>query len=148
MTRIVDELELHAVSVPRGTTFAFAAERLASSGVAMLAVVDESARVVGLFGAGQVLAGILPRYVLDLHHTAFVPDDPGIVSARTAAVRDEPVERHVARAVTIERDASALHVGEVFLHCGLPAIAVVDRTRFSAILERAEFARALMRRCE
>jgi len=37
-----------------------------------------------------------------------------------------------------------VHIGEVFLHCRRPAIAVVDGGRFVGMLDRAAFARAMI----
>jgi CBS-domain-containing membrane protein len=146
MKTILGDVTLSEVSVPRGTTFAEAADVLVSARAAMIAVVDERQRVVGLFGAEQALAGVLPGYLGDLRHTAFTKDDAALLAEAAAAVRDEPVERHAAEPVSVRVDASALHVGGVFLHTDLPALAVVENDRFVGMLDQAEFARAMLRR--
>ena len=146
MKTILGDIALCEDSVPLGTSFAEAAEMLVSSRGSVIAVVDEKERVVGLFGAEEALAGVLPGYVGDLHHTAFATDDPNVFAEKAAAVREEPVERHAAEPVTVTADTSALHVGGVFLHTELPAIAVVEEGRFVGMLEQADFARAMLRR--
>lgn len=143
MTRVLDEIELDRAAVAAGATFGEAARVLRESGATMVAVVDDAERVVGLFGAEEALRGLLPGYLRDLHHTAFARDDARLLGERARTVRDEPVERHCAKPVTVESDSSGLHVGEVFLHCRLPAVAVVARGRFVGILDRGDFARAL-----
>ena len=146
MKTILGDITLCEDSVPVGTSFAEAAEVLVASRGSVIAVIDEKERVVGLFGAEEALAGVLPGYVGDLHHTAFATDDANVFAQKAAAVRGEPVERHAADPVTVRVDTSALHVGGVFLHTELPAVAVVEEGRFVGMLEQADFARAMLRR--
>ena len=146
MRTILDDIALDDVSVSRDTTFADAAELLVESRAAMLAVLDEDRRVVGLFGAEQAVAGVLPGYLGELQHTAFTSEDSDLLAETAAAIRNEPVEKHAAEPVTVAIDASALHVGEVFLHTDHPAVAVVEEGRFVGMLDEAEFARAMLRR--
>jgi CBS domain-containing protein len=146
MKTILGDITLCEDSVPRGTSFAEAAEVLVASKGSVLAVVDEDERVIGLFGAEQALAGVLPGYVGDLHHTAFATDDANVLAEKALAVRNEPVEKHAADPVTVTIDTSALHVGGVFLHTELPAVAVIEDGRFVGMLEQADFARAMLRR--
>ncbi len=147
MTRtILAEIELSQAAVPVGATFAEAAAALEATSAAMVAVLDAERRVVGLFGAEHALRGLLPGYLGDLRHTAFARDDADLLADRAEAVRAEPVERHCAKAVTVDAEASAIHAGEIFLHCGLPAVAVVARRAFVGVLDRGDLARALLRR--
>ena len=146
MKTILGDVTLSDVCVSRDTTFAEAADALVSSPAAMIAVVDEKHRVVGLFGAEQALAGVLPGYLGELRHTAFTKDDATLLAETAAAVRRQPVERHAVDPVTVSIDASALHVGGVFLHTDLPAVAVLENDRFVGMLDQAEFARAMLRR--
>lgn len=146
MTRTLAETDLLDAFVPRAAPFAGAVSILVTTGAPMVAVLDDERNVVGLFGAEQALRGVLPRYVGELHHTAFAPDDAALLAERAAAVRDEPVERHAVRPVTVASDSSAIHVGEVFLHCRLPAVAVVEHGRFVGMLARDAFVRSLAKR--
>jgi CBS domain-containing protein len=141
---ILDRIRLVRASVPRDATYGEAVAVLASSEQAAIAVLDADGGVAGLFGPDEALRGCLPRYLGELHHTAFAPDDPGLLAEAAARATDEPVERHMGKPVTVDRDASALHVGEVFLHSRLPAIAVVEKGRFAGMLDRATFARAMI----
>ncbi|MBD0290636.1 MAG: CBS domain-containing protein [Thermoleophilia bacterium] len=146
MTRILREIQLSEAAVRVGASFAEAAAALESTAAAMVAILDEEDKVVGLFGAEHALRGLLPRYLGELRHTAFARDDADLLAGRAEAVRAEPVERHCAKAVTVDADASAIHVGEIFLHCGLPGVAVVEKGRFVGVLDRGDLARALLRR--
>ena len=146
MPRILDDIELVDASVSRGATFGRAVEVLGSSGAAMVAVLDEERRVAGLFGAAEALRGCLPSYVGHLHHTSFSRDDVEIILERAREVQAEPVERYAVRPVSVDRGAGGLHIGELFLHSGLPAVAVVEDRRFAGILDRVAFARALVAR--
>lgn len=141
---ILGRIRLVEASVSREATYGDAVALLASSGQTAIAVVDADQRIVGLFGAEQALRGCLPPYLEELHHTAFAPDDLDLLAELAARVRDEPVELHMVKPVTVDRATSALHVGEVFLHCRLPAVAVVENGRFVGMLDRAAFARAVV----
>jgi CBS domain-containing protein len=143
-TGLLHTIPLAETAISPTTTFGEAAELLDSSGAPALALVDDTRRVVGLFGPEEALRSLLPRYLEELRHTAFAREDRGILAEQAARVRDEPVERHAAEPVTVERGTSALHVGEVFLHSGLPAIAVVEQERFVGVLARRDLVAALV----
>ena len=138
------EIGLVRAAVPRAATFADAAEVLSESGVAMIAVVDEREEVVGMFGGEELLRGLFPRYLDELRHTAFARDDIAGLLRRANEAQAEPVERYMRDAVTVEADASATHVAERFLHCGLPTLAVVRERRFEGVVDRVRFARAMI----
>ncbi len=146
MTHPLAGIPLVDAAVGPQATFAEAANLLVSAAVEMIAVVDDDRGVIGLFGSEEVVRGLFPRYLVDLHHTAFVADDAALLGKRATDVRDERVERHLVAPVTVNHDASLTHVGELFLHCRLPAIAVVENGRFVGMLGRREFARAVLER--
>jgi CBS domain-containing protein len=144
--RSLPDLELIPASVPRSATFLEAAEELAARRVPLLAVLDDGGRVAGLFGGQEVLAGLFPPYLSELRHTAFATDDPGLLDERARTVRTEPVERHMREAVVVDEETSAMHVAELFLHCGLGALAVLREGEFVGMLVRTEFVRAMLKR--
>ncbi len=146
MRRVLGDVPLLDAAVRADAPFREGASLLADTNAAMIAVVDASDRVVGLFGTEEVLRGLLPRYLTELRHTAFASDDLAVLVERAHQVWDEPIERHAIKPVTVDNEASAMHVGELFLHTRFPALAVVEGERFVGILERREFARALTRR--
>ena len=77
-------IELVPAAVHRGVTFREAAEALTVHPVSALAVLDDTNdRVVGVFGGDDLLRGLFPRYLEELHHTAFARDDPALL-ARSA----------------------------------------------------------------
>ncbi len=147
MRSVLGELPLiEAAAVRSDARFRDGAVLLADTNAAMIAVVDADRRVVGFFGTEEVLRGLLPRYITELRHTAFAADDLSVLVDRAEQVWDDPIEQHMVKPVTVDRNASALHVGELFLHTRFPAVAVVEAERFVGILERREFARGLTRR--
>ncbi len=145
MPTIMETIDLVPAAVRDDATFVEAAAALADAGLPMMAVVDEADRVVGLFGTEEVVRGLLPRYLGDLRHTAFARDDAALLAQRASEVGDDPVVRHAVAPVTVDCEASSMHVGELFLHSRLPALAVVEEGRFAGMVDRREFARALTR---
>ena len=146
MKSILEEIELVDASVPREATYEEAARVLAASQAPTVAVLDENAKVVGLFGIEQALRGCMPSYLLEMRHTAFAEDDLALLAERARQVLDDPVLEHSADPVTVDLRTSAVHVAEVFLHEGMAGIAVADGDRYAGILGRAAFARAMLRR--
>ncbi len=142
--RTLPDIELVPASVARSATFLEAAEALTRHSVPTIAVVDDEDGVVGLFGGEDLLRGLFPGYLADLRHTAFASDDPGVLAERARAVSSQPVEKHMRKPVTVDADASAIHVAERFLHCDFGALAVVEEERFVGMLHRADFCRAVL----
>ncbi len=139
------DLDLVDASVPRSATFAEAAKTLCASGLPELAVLD-GASVVGMFGEDDLLAGLFPRYLRELRHTAFAGDDPSVLAAAADRAAADAVERHMRKPVTLAISSSATHAAEVFLHCEWGALAVVEEGRFVGMLSQLDFCRALVRR--
>jgi len=139
------EIELVPAAIRRDATFREAADALTAHPVSALAVLDAADRVVGVFGGADLLSGLFPSYLGELRHTAFARDDPALLERYTREASSEPVERHMHRPVTIEHDASATHVAEVFLHCDLDALPVVRDGRFAGMLGRSEFCREVLK---
>jgi CBS domain-containing protein len=138
-------IELVQASVGADATFDEAARTLADSSLPAVAVV-EGEQVVGLFTDENLLLGVSPRYLDELRHTAFLESELPLAD-QAAAVRAEPVRKHMRKPLTIEIDTSSLHAAERFIHCDEGALAVVDSDdRFLGMLSRAEFAYAMLRR--
>ena len=133
-------------SVPRTATFAEAARELCATEVSAIAVLDEDRRVVGLFTDDDMLRGMFPGYIGDLHHTAFLDEDAATLAAYLRKAGNDPVSRYMRKPVTIEVNASGTHAAERFLHCEWGALAVVERERFVGMLDQVEFCRAILRR--
>ncbi|HEY7707827.1 MAG TPA: CBS domain-containing protein [Gaiellaceae bacterium] len=144
----LSDIELFPASVPRTATFLEAAETLVSHPVTTIAVVDEEGRVVGLFADDDLLAGVFPRYLGELRHTAFARDDEGMLGEGARAVTGQPVERHMHEPITLDEGSSSIHAAERFLHCRFGALPVVRAGRFLGMLGRAEFCRAVLREGE
>ena len=148
MVRLLSEIELVEASVPRNATVLDAAYTLLGSGVSAIAVVGAEERVVGLFTDDDVLRTILPGYVRDLRHTAFLDTEDAIdaLAAGAHKLSAESVERHMRDPITVDVHTSAIHIAERFLHAPWGALAVVENERFVGMVDQLEFVRALMRR--
>ena len=141
------DLELVDASVPSTANFLDAAQLLAETGLAAVAVVDEQRRVVGLFTDDDLVAGLFPRYLRELRHTMFALDDETVLAERARHMCVEPVLQCMSKPDTIHVDTSATHAAERFLHIERGAIAVVDaRDRFVGMLTQTEFARRMLER--
>jgi CBS domain-containing protein len=145
---LLREMELKPVSIRPDAEFLDAARALLAAHTSALAVVDEAGRVVGLFTDDNLLRGLFPRYLGDLHHTAFLVDEGGALQASARAVAREPVARHMREPVTVEIDAGPAHVVERFLHTPWGALAVVEHGRFVGMVGQLEFTERLMDRLE
>jgi CBS domain-containing protein len=145
MTSLRD-LPLVEASVAKTATFEDAAALLRSKSVSTIAVVDEHRTVVGLFGESDLLRGLFPGYLGELHHTAFTEDDRALLARRADQVRDEAIAKHMHKPVMIDAGASAIHIAERFLHCDFGALPVVEEGKFVGMLGRADFCRTVIRR--
>lgn len=145
---LLREIELVEASVGRTASVAEAAQVLLASSVSAIAVLGTDARVVGLFTDDDVLRAILPGYVRELRHTAFLETEEAMEALAPGAERlsAETVERHMREPVTVDRQTSAIHVAERFLHAPWGALAVVENERFVGMVDQLDFVRALMRR--
>jgi CBS domain-containing protein len=142
---ILRDMHLLPASVHADTGFLEAARTLLSAHTSAIAVVDHDERVVGLFTDDDLLRGLFPEYLSELHHTAFLVNE-GLAQLRASieATAAEPVTRYMRRPVTVEIEASAAHVVERFLHTPWGAIAVVEAGRFVGIVGQLEFTERLM----
>jgi CBS domain-containing protein len=144
--RIVSDIELVPASVPASATFREAAEALVSHPVTTIAVLDDGGVVVGLFGDSDLLAGLFPRYLAELRHTAFADDDAGLLDELAQNVAGDPVGKHMHAPVVLDEQASATHAAERFLHCDFGALPVTRDGHFVGMLGRAELCRAVLAR--
>jgi CBS domain-containing protein len=142
------ETRLVRASVARTATFLDAARMLFGKGISAIAVVDDEQRVVGLFTDDDLLRGLFPGYLGDLHHTAFVRDEPDALAATVEEAAGALAERYMREPITVEIDASAMHVAERFLHSPWGALAVVEKERFVAMVDQVDFVETLMRRLD
>jgi CBS domain-containing protein len=145
---LLRDLQLLPVSVRRGVPFLEATRRLLAARTSALAVLGEDDRVVGVFTDDDLLRGLFPRYLEELHHTAFLVEDGGLLLASIEAVAGEPVERYMGDPVTVEIDSSVAHVVERFLHTPWGAVAVVEEGRFVGMVDQLAFIRHLLRRMD
>jgi len=140
------DITLVEVSVDVSATFADAARALSESRLSALAVVDDG-KVVGLFTDEELLLGIVPGYLRELKHTAFLEAELPSLREHAVEVQGEPVRKHMRKPVTIELEGSSMHAAERFVHREEGALPVVDADdRYVGMLSRTEFAHALLKR--
>jgi CBS-domain-containing membrane protein len=145
----LEEFPLLDASVPKTATFSEAARTLAECGLSTIAVLDDERHVVGFFTEDDLIAGLFPRYLRELRHTAFAQDDESALAERAREAHAEPVARYMSKPATIEIDTSATHVAERFLHVPWGAIAVLDADRrFIGMLTQNQFARHMLARLQ
>ena len=145
---VLRETKLADASVPRSASFLDAARALFRSGVSAIAVLDEEQRVIGLFVDDDLLRGLFPGYIGELHHTAFLRRETKALAARLEKASGDRIDEHMRSPVTLDIESSAAHVAERFLHCPWGALAVVEGERFVGMLDQLEFVEVLMRRLE
>lgn len=143
---LLREMPLRPVWVAADVGFLEAARRLLESQLSALAVLDDDGRVAGLLTDDDLLRGLFPRYLDELHHTAFLVDDS--LQASLEAVAAEKVARFMRDPVSVEIDAGAAHVVEKFLHTPWGAIAVVEDERFVGMLDQLVFTWRLLERLD
>jgi CBS domain-containing protein len=139
------ETKLVRASVPRTASFLEAARALFGTGISAVAVLDAEQRVAGLFTDDDLLRGLFPGYLGDLHHTAFLREEPDPLAARLEEASGAPVERYMREPMTVEIAASAIHVAERFLHSPWGALAVVEEEHFVGMVDQVDFIETLMR---
>jgi CBS domain-containing protein len=140
------DTKLIPASVAVSATFLEAALALCEAGVSAVAVVDEQQKVTGLFTEDDLVAGIFPRYLKELRHTAFTEDIQDALARRAREASTETVAQHLRAPVTLEIDTSATHAAEKFLHTQWGAVAVVDQGRFVGMLTQIDLARWMIER--
>jgi CBS-domain-containing membrane protein len=145
---ILRDMPLVPASVRADTAFSDAAVALLAAHSSAIAVVDDDRHVVGLFTDDELLRGLFPGYLGDLHHTAFLVNEAEMLRADIAAAGGEPVARHMRAAVTVEIDAGAAHIVERFLHTPWGAIAVVEAGRYVGMVGQLEFTERLMQQLD
>ena len=144
----IRDLKLVDASVPESATLAEASSALFAAEIPALAVLDDAGRVVGVFSESDLLRAVFPRYLGDLRHTAFLPDDARSLDELARRARDTHV-RDVARPAEVLRlDDSQIHAAERFMHTGEDALPVVDGDRFTGMLSIAALCHARLKRVE
>ncbi len=122
----IHRLHLVDASVPESATFAQASTALLAAGTPAIAILAADRRLVGVLTLGDVLRAVFPRYLGELRHTSFLPDDQDILEHSARRVRDEPV-RSFARVVEpLDQDESQTHAAERFIHTGESSLPVVE----------------------
>jgi CBS domain-containing protein len=140
------QLPLIDASVPDTATFADAVTTLFAAQAPAIAVLDGQRRVVGLLAERDVLCAVFPRYLGELRHTSFLPDDAASLAERAERARDESVSDYARKVETLDGGESQTHAAERFLHTGEQALPVVDDGRFIGMLSMSALCHARLDR--
>ncbi len=128
-------------------TVLVAAEALVATDLPALPVLDESERVVGIFGEREFLGAVFPGYVKELKHAGFVRRSLEEALQKREECRSEPVGRHMhTEHVHVDRDFSDLAVAEIFLHHRVLLVPVTDHGRLLGVITRGDFFRSVAKR--
>ena len=131
------DLSLTPAAVLESATLAEAVSALFESKVPAVAVVDGQHRIVGILSERDVLGAVFPGYLVEIKHSAFLPDDTAALEDLAARARDRPVRDFVRRSDVLHADDSLIHAAERLLHSGEDALPVVDGERFIGMLSVA-----------
>jgi CBS domain-containing protein len=140
------ELPLVDASVSWQATFADAVKALFAAQVPAVAVLDDDRRVVGMLAERDVVAAVFPRYLAELRHTSFLPDDASALDERARRTRAEPVTTYAREVEALEAGESQTHAAERFMHTGEQALPVVEDGRFVGVLSMAALCHARLDR--
>ena len=130
----IRNLPLVDASAPETATFAEGVKILFASKLPAIAVLAPDQRVVGILALGDVLRAVFPKYLVDLRHTSFLPDDPKTLDERARSVRDEPLRGFAREIEPLDTDESQTHAAERFMHTGEDALPVIEGERFVGML--------------
>ena len=136
-------MSLPQTAVAEDASLADAIGALLRDDVGVVAVTRGDGAVLGILTYDDILRAVFPRYLDELHHTAFLEDPPAALPPGVSAQLAKPVARELRKAVTVDLGASLWHVAERFLHCADPALIAVDDGRFAGVVEEAQFCRLL-----
>jgi CBS domain-containing protein len=132
--------------VPETATFADAVEALFQAQAPALAVLDAERRPVGLLTERDVLCAVFPRYLTELRHTSFLPDDDAGLEERASRARSMPVQTYARPVDTLDAGESQTHAAEKLMHTGEQALPVVADGRFVGLLSIAALCHARLDR--
>ncbi len=130
----IRDLPLADAWVPDSATVAEAVAALFASQAPAVAVIDGDRKLVGMLAESDVLKAVFPRYLAELRHTSFLPDDLLDLDEHARQARNEPATSHARPVEALDGDESQAHAAERFMHTGEQALPVVEGGRFTGIL--------------
>jgi CBS domain-containing protein len=140
------DLDLTDASVPQSATLAEAVAELFEARVPAVAVLDDDRRVIGILSERDVLGAVFPRYLAEIHHSAFLSDDASSLDELARRARDRSVRDFVRPAEILDAFDSQIHAAERLLHSGDDALPVAESGRFVGMLSVAGLCHARLGR--
>jgi CBS domain-containing protein len=145
--RISNGLVREAPSLRQDETVAQAVRRIVDSGLPALPVVDDQARLCGIFGEREFMAALFPGYVGQLGYAGFVPRQLDDALKKRAACGAEPVGKYMTTEhIDVSHDFSDVEVAETFLHHRVLIVPVTRDRRVTGVITRSDFFHRLAKR--
>ncbi len=121
-----------------------ALRQLLESDLPALPVVDERGSLAGIFGEREFISALMPGYLGELKHAAFVKASIDDVIEKRDECRSETVGRHMNREdIAAGPDASDVQLAETFLHHRVLIIPIVEGGKVQGVVTRGDFFREL-----
>ena len=141
---IADLVHRDAPILRDDTPIADAVRAVLDAGLPALPVVNDRAKLCGIFGEREFMGALFPGYVNELRHAGFVPRSIESVLEKRASCRQEPVRKHMnTEHVDVPPDFADVQLAETFLHHRVLVVPVTEKGRVLGVITRAEFFAAL-----
>lgn len=146
--RAISELVLEQASPLHATDQVGAAvQQVLDSALPALPVVDDSERLVGIFGERELIGAVFPGYLGQLSYAGFVRKELDVVLKKRAGCRSEPVSKWMnSEHIDVGTDFSDAQVAETFLHHRVLVLPVTEDRRVIGVITRRAFFRVLVER--
>ena len=128
----------------RGETVREAVSAIVDAGAPALPVVDETGKLVGIFGEREFIGALFPGYLKQLGYAGFVPRSLDEALEKRAGCAGELVGEHMnSDHIDVAEDFSDTQIAEVFLHHRVLIVPIVDDGVVTGIVTRQDFFRVL-----
>jgi CBS-domain-containing membrane protein len=128
--KITERTIRQGATIEADATIAQAVMTLRDSGMPALAVVNDRAVLVGLFGYREFFAALFPGYLRSLHSASYLTASLDEALEKRSECKSEPVaDWMLTDHVEATAESSDLDLAEKFLHHRAGVIPVVNRDR-------------------
>lgn len=148
MARSITETTMcEAPTVTAGQPVAEALRVLIDSGLPAIVVLDDDAKLHGIFGEREFIRALFPGYLDQLGYAGFVTHSLDDTIERRLGCTAEPVGKYTnTEHIDVPLDGADAALAEVFLHHRVLIVPVTDAGRVVGLVTRSAFFRALAER--
>jgi len=144
---VIDALVRDTPLLRASDTIDRAVSALLDAALPALPVVDDDARLSGIFGEREILGAVFPAYLKELHYAGFVKHGLDHVLEKRSGARTEPVRTYMnTEHVDVGIDYSDVQLAEIFLHHCVPLVPVTADGTVVGVVTRADFVRSVLQR--